>query len=501
MHQSTKKDAENYLSQLQKGEAEASTQLQARLNKLSGGKTLQNLSVDEFLHELINSKKYMIFAESGNINYQYWNETESKILGKISVNMAVDIYDNGNWYEPEVHTDANGQPKPLKGHLCYVAGALLDTTTGTFDEDEVTTVDKNGKKQLDQEKFTDFYEKRLLPVLDYINKNSTEKNPAFVTIPGIGEGFFGGNYGTGGQNIVGDFLQTALKQILEQHGQDYPNIKGIYYSPSTPRNAGTKNIKGCDFIVSNGCMNEGAIQLLSKPETFDKKYKDYTLFKLVAWDHYSFPGNDFFANDRTTDDGVSAAATNSMQVLSRIQGEYQDGRFLPKDNSNTTWKNLFKKNNIELTGEPIICKQELKLQKTYLTTNQHAQSPVGSIIGAVIGAIAGGLLGYFVAPLLLPLIGITVSALSIGLIVTATALVVGLIVGIAVGCVGKWIDNGINSSKQESQQKLNINQDNPSTLKSSGIKHSNQVRTDPNQVSITDTKTNEAKQISNQTIA
>jgi len=42
----------------------------------------------------------------------------------------------------------------------------------------------------------------------------------------------------------------------------------------------------------------------------------------VAWDHVSWPGNDFFIGSRATDDGVKAAATSSMAVLTGVAGEY-----------------------------------------------------------------------------------------------------------------------------------------------------------------------------------
>ena len=39
------------------------------------------------------------------------------------------------------------------------------------------------------------------------------------------------------------------------------------------------------------------------------------LFSVVAWDHVSWPGNDFYAGQRKTDDGVKAAATTAMQIV------------------------------------------------------------------------------------------------------------------------------------------------------------------------------------------
>jgi len=50
------------------------------------------------------------------------------------------------------------------------------------------------------------------------------------------------------------------------------------------------------------------------------------LYSIVAWDHVSWPGNDFFVGSRATDDGVKAAATNSMSVLTGVKGEYDPTR-------------------------------------------------------------------------------------------------------------------------------------------------------------------------------
>ena len=43
---------------------------------------------------------------------------------------------------------------------------------------------------------------------------------------------------------------------------------------------------------------------------------------MVAWDHVSWPGNDYWAGSRCTDDGVKAAATNTMAVITGIDGHY-----------------------------------------------------------------------------------------------------------------------------------------------------------------------------------
>lgn len=51
----------------------------------------------------------------------------------------------------------------------------------------------------------------------------------------------------------------------------------------------------------------------------------------LAWDHVSWPGNDFFRGNRCSDDGVKAAATDSMAVVTGVQGRYDSQRaaYLP----------------------------------------------------------------------------------------------------------------------------------------------------------------------------
>ncbi|WP_430738962.1 hypothetical protein [Thiorhodovibrio winogradskyi] len=51
------------------------------------------------------------------------------------------------------------------------------------------------------------------------------------------------------------------------------------------------------------------------------------LYSLVAWDHVSWPGNDDWAGARVTEDGVKAAATDLMRVITTISGHYDRKTF------------------------------------------------------------------------------------------------------------------------------------------------------------------------------
>ncbi len=51
-------------------------------------------------------------------------------------------------------------------------------------------------------------------------------------------------------------------------------------------------------------------------------YSDCLLFSVVAWDHVSWPGNDFYWGGRATDGGVKVAETSSMNVVTGVDGLY-----------------------------------------------------------------------------------------------------------------------------------------------------------------------------------
>jgi hypothetical protein len=68
---------------------------------------------------------------------------------------------------------------------------------------------------------------------------------------------------------------------------------------------------------------------LCPPVVYAEKGDDFSgcaLYSIVAWDHVAWPGNDFFVGSRVTDDGVKAAATSSMSVLTGVKGEYDPTR-------------------------------------------------------------------------------------------------------------------------------------------------------------------------------
>tara|TARA_R110002073_G_scaffold22682_1_gene78241 strand:+ start:1165 stop:1410 length:246 start_codon:yes stop_codon:yes gene_type:complete len=69
----------------------------------------------------------------------------------------------------------------------------------------------------------------------------------------------------------------------------------------------------------------------------------------VAWDHVSWPGNDFFVGSRATDDGVKAAATGSMKSITGIEGRYDDSicEYRPPGDYQS-WEGVVKRSDLQL---------------------------------------------------------------------------------------------------------------------------------------------------------
>ena len=283
------------------------------------GKDISSLSTESFIEHLVATKPPLIFAESSVYgNGKDWNQIELSILGDIGVVARVRVYDDGKHLNPKAHKS------PFTATLLYIPGALLRNGTGNVpaDWDEVT---RNG--QIDLISYQALYERRLLPLLIYANNQAkAEVRKAVVTIPGLGCGQFAGPF----IGRMGAYLKDAIIVLLQKHAAHLPHVKAVYFDPF------------------NECQNEriefGELSMLVRPLTQGNQNKpqlceptryaengddfsDCLLFSVVAWDHVSWPGNDFYGGARATDDGVKAAATSSMAALTGIQGHYNPANY------------------------------------------------------------------------------------------------------------------------------------------------------------------------------
>ena len=274
--------------------------------------TLSNVSPNAFLEKLLNTKLPQIFAESHiKGNGSDWNLTELSILGDISIAVPVTIFDNGAHRHPLIHQQA------FEGTLVFTAGALLRNDSGytPADWEEVTQ-----NKQFYYQGYYQLYERRLMPVFDYINQQSTKK-AAVISIPGLGCGMFAVPF----KGMLGAYLERALCDLLKQHGDRWSNIRAVYYDPYNECSNQRHCFHNIDLLVrplTAGNTGKSQLSTLSQLEDQPNEFDHCQLFSIVAWDHVSWPGNDFYVGSRATDDGVKAAATSSMYGMTGIEGAY-----------------------------------------------------------------------------------------------------------------------------------------------------------------------------------
>ncbi len=311
---------------------------------------IKSLSTEKFLELLIRTKKPTIFAESavvGGDGNTDWNQTELAILGDINFAVPVTVFDNGVWSG----TGIKPHPIPFQGHLLFTPGALLKgakTDSTVINPDGIT---------INQKAYNALYEQRLLPLLIHANRVAGSKG-AFITMPGIGCGAFAGDF----KGQLGIHFEKALHYILEKHGPNLPNIRAIYFTPVDESNKSNKDhptiINGIDFrvrpqYINTGKSNPDIKPQLCHPVEYNESSKDHfdncEFFSFVAWDHVSWPGNDFYGGSRLTDDGVKGAATDLMYQMTDVQSGYDTKKQCyapPKGVSN--WEQVIEERDIKL---------------------------------------------------------------------------------------------------------------------------------------------------------
>jgi len=311
------------------------------LQKKLSGINIAEINVPEFLQLMVRTKKPQIYAESGVIgDGSDWTQAELAILGDITFVLPVTIFDNGHWSDPEIHNP------PFKGTLLYTAGALLRNGFGVPSVDEGEVV-RNGS--IDPVGYYNLYERRLLPALLYVNQVSCERGrQAFITIPGLGCGQFAGRYSHG----ISGYFKEALIQILQNHGVDLDHIKIVYFDPHSSLDNERIQIHGIHFLVRPLEQGNQGMPQLCQPVHYEEDGDDFSdceFFSFVAWDHVSWPGNDFYLGSRSTDDGVKAAATDTMRVMTGIEGQYDLTKYQyspPGEYRN--WEDVVLRNNLQL---------------------------------------------------------------------------------------------------------------------------------------------------------
>ena len=336
LSQASYQRARSYLEMLQVG-GKPGRFFQEKLAELD----LALLTVESFLEQLVRTKKPQIFAESAVVgDGSDWNLMELGLLGDISIAAPVTFFDNGRHTHPDVH-----QP-PFTGWLLFVAGALLRngrSHTPAYWQEIVN----NG--QIDEDAYFRLYERRLLPGFLFINEQMQQQGKqALITVPGLGCGMFSGPF----QGELGEILKRMLLAFLRKHAAKFSHIRAVYYDPYNECQNERYEIGNMSFMVRPLTHGNQHKPQLCHPTTYAESGDDFSsceLVSVVAWDHVSWPGNDFYVGSRATDDGVKGAATDVTAVLTGISGTYnpQTYQYEPPAKYHN-WNEVIQQNNIEL---------------------------------------------------------------------------------------------------------------------------------------------------------
>lgn len=268
-----------------------------------------------FLRRLLATKSPRIFAESEiSGDGRDWTLEELRLLGDISVAIDAMIFDDGLHHAPGLH-----QP-PFSGCLVFTPGALL-RSNGIMPPCDLGQVTGPGG-DFDEAAFTALYRRRLVPVFDFIHDRATGLGKrAFVTVPGLGCGQFAGRFA----GRLGHALAGALRCILGEHASRWSGIAAVYYDPYGEGENERHRFGRIDWLMRPLLRGNSGKSQLHPPARYAEAgddFSDLSLHSIVAWDHVSWPGNDFWAGARATDDGVKAAATDVMRAMTGVAGSY-----------------------------------------------------------------------------------------------------------------------------------------------------------------------------------
>ncbi|MEZ7891093.1 MAG: hypothetical protein QMC67_05060 [Candidatus Wallbacteria bacterium] len=336
IHEITYEKSQNYLTELKRDFTRCGT----RLKSILIGRELRGIATEDFLDLLFQTKIPTLYAESQICgDGSDWNAPELSILGDMSIAVPVTVFDNGKHSFPEIHKE------PFEATLIYVPGALLRNDSGQIPADRPEIIKDDN---LHFEGYYSLYERRLFPAFMYINdKAKSSGQKALVTIPGLGCGQFAGEF----RGQLGYEFKNVLLHFFTKYEHHFPNIALVYYDPYNECGNEDFKINENLFLVRPFLKGNQNKPQLCRPEAYLKNYilNEYEFFSVVAWDHVSWPGNDFYEGNRATDDGVKAAATNSMAVLTGIEGKYNPDKFMfePPD-CYKNWKDVIYKNKIKI---------------------------------------------------------------------------------------------------------------------------------------------------------
>lgn len=310
-----------------------------RLRTAIGRLPVPRIDAAWLLIALLDTKAPRIFAESEvRGDGSDWTRDELGLLGDIGVAVPTLAFDDGG------HRGAGVHPEPVPVTLLFVSGAHIAACRGAGADAHAAP---DGK--IDPVRYLRLYERRLLPLLRYASASALAAGRrAFVTVPGLGCGQFAGPL----RGRLGPFFRDALAELLRRHAASLPGIRAVRLDTYDECADSRERIGVMDLLVRPLLRSSNGLPQLLRSTAYEEDGDDFSgcdLYSVVAWDHVSWPGNDFWGGARATDDGVKAAATDVMYALSGFRGRY-DPRlraYLPPEGVDT-WEDLVREHRLTL---------------------------------------------------------------------------------------------------------------------------------------------------------
>lgn len=335
----------------------------ARLQALLKDRKVKSIKSPAHLFSLINLTRHPRVSAEGVFGWgRFWTPEEYRILAETVVLVHTRALDNAAYSNPLVHQ----HPFPVS--LAFVSGLILSER---FLDYKIVCNDAK-PPMLFPEKYYHAYKQRLLPALIAFSRQAQRMGTRIlVTVPAIGCGSFSHAFP---QPMMYKIFLWTLQSLIKENG---PALFGIdvwvsfYYRKAVLSNLVKKFkcteekliIKSGNYTPAYSLVNEfdeskiipsteGAcdeskprifveswregspvgLQQLDTLEKYQKAINAYPykaaithlaqyghLCSIVAWDPFSWPGNDWLENSRNTDDGVKGAATEALAVLTGEQ--------------------------------------------------------------------------------------------------------------------------------------------------------------------------------------
>nr|WP_028580693.1 hypothetical protein [Desulfogranum japonicum] len=153
-------------------------------------------------------------------------------------------------------------------------------------------------------------------------------------------------------------LSNTLQNLLDKYVDLMPDVRAVSFDPYDECNDERMQIGHISYLIRPYTAGNEKAQLCL-PEQYEEtsgKFNNCTLLSIVAWDHVSWPGNDFHIGLRATDDRFKAAATNSMKIMTGVQGWYNSATSMyepPKECF--TWQKVVMKKKLNIQVRNNLC--------------------------------------------------------------------------------------------------------------------------------------------------